>query len=169
VLRRDDSANDAFLFQQGPTKGLGKIQFHDYHLAYNSLDLPNGALFRDQIELFKAFLIKASPDQEQTKDIDYLLALGEILTLVAYGQLIIESKAFGDVQNELLDEIFDFMVRDFSKYALNLFMKPSNNDRQREMALKIIKAPVANPGRFEKIWEEQVYALKGQYKMKDQD
>lgn len=169
VLRRDDPADDAFLFQQGPTKGLGKIQFHDYHLAYDSLDLPNVAVFREQIEDFKAFLSTASPDQGQSRDIDYLLILGEILTLVAYGQLIIESQAIFEVQNGLIEEIFDFMVRDFSKYALNLFMKPSNSDRQKAMALKIIKAPVPNPGRFEKIWKEQVYALKGQYKMRDQD
>lgn len=169
VLRRDDPADDAFLFQQGPTKGLGKIQFHDYHLAYDSLDLPNVAVFREQIEDFKAFLSTASPDQGQSRDIDYLLILGEILTLVAYGQLIIESQAIFEVQDGLIEEIFDFMVRDFSKYALNLFMKPSNSDRQKAMALKIIKAPVPNPGRFEKIWKEQVYALKGQYKMRDQD
>lgn len=169
VLRRDDPADDAFLFQQGPTKGLGKIQFHDYHLAYDSLDLPNVTVFREQIEDFKTFLSTASPDQGQTKDIDYLLILGEILTLVAYGQLIIESQAIFEVQDGLIEEIFDFMVRDFSKYALTLFMKPSNSDRQKAMALKIIKAPVPNPGRFEKIWKEQVYALKGQYKMRDQD
>ncbi|MFH0789464.1 MAG: acyl-CoA dehydrogenase family protein [Pseudomonadota bacterium] len=169
VLRRDDPADDAFLFQQGPTKGLGKIQFHDYHLAYDSLDLPNVTVFREQIKDFKAFLSMASPDQGQTRDIDYLLVLGEILTLVAYGQLIIESQAIFEVQDGLIEEIFDFMVRDFSKYALNLFMKPSNNDRQKAMALKIIQAPVPNLGRFEKIWKEQVYALKGQYKMRDQD
>src|SRR5512137_648620 len=32
VPRRDDPSNDAFLFKQGPTRGLGKIQFHDYNL-----------------------------------------------------------------------------------------------------------------------------------------
>ncbi len=36
--------------------------------------------------------MKAGPDKKQSEDIDYLLALGEILTLVAYGQLIIESR-----------------------------------------------------------------------------
>ncbi len=169
VPRRDDTANDEFLFRQGPTKGLGKIQFHDYNIAYGSVNLPNVNIFKEQINLFKKFLAEAQPDEKQTKDIDYLLALGEILTLVAYGQLIIESRKFFEVEDDLLDEIFDFMVRDFSKYALNIHMKPSNSDRQKELSLDIIKTPIPNPGRFQKIWKEYVYALKGQYTMRDQD
>jgi acyl-CoA dehydrogenase len=165
VLRRDDPSNDEFLFRQGPTRGLGKIQFHDYHIAYNRVDLPNLQVFKDQIKLFKDFLLQAPPNETQVNDIDYLLALGEILTLVAYGQLIIESRKFFEVEDDLLDEIFDVMVRDFSKYALSLHMKPSNSGRQRSLSLKIIQPPVPNEKRFERIWENHVYALKGQYTM----
>jgi acyl-CoA dehydrogenase len=167
--RRDDTANDAFLFQQGPTKGLGKIQFHDYNIAYNSVDLPNVNKFKEQINLFKDFIMKAGPDKNQSADIDYLLALGEVLTLVAYGQLIIESRKFIDVEDDLLEEIFDFMVRDFSKYALNIHMKPSNTDKQKELSLKIIQTPLPNPARFERIFKDHVYSLKGAYKMRDQN
>jgi acyl-CoA dehydrogenase len=165
VPRRDDPSNDAFLFRQGPTRGLGKIQFHDYNLAYNFVNLPNVQVFKEQIKLFKDFLMQARPDEAQTNDIDYLLALGEILTLVAYGQLIIESRKFYDVEDDLLEEIFDGMVRDFSKYALSLHMKPSNSEKQRALSLKMIKPPVPNEKRFENIWETHVYALKGQYRM----
>ena len=113
--------------------------------------------------------MKAGPDKEQSGDIDYLLALGEVLTLVAYGQLIIESRKFFPVEDDLLEEIFDFMVRDFSKYALNIHMKPSNSDKQKELSLKIIRTPLPNPARFEKIYKEHVYSLKGAYKMRDQN
>ncbi|HQL83074.1 MAG TPA: acyl-CoA dehydrogenase, partial [Spirochaetota bacterium] len=169
VPRRDDTANDEFMFHQGPTKGLGKIQFHDYNIAYNSVDLPNVNIFKEQINLFKDFLMKAGPDKAQSSDIDYLLALGEVLTLVAYGQLIIESRKFIPVEDDLLEEIFDFMVRDFSKYALTIHMKPSNSDKQKELSLKIIKTPLPNAERFEKIYKDHVYALKGTYKMRDQN
>ncbi len=167
IARRDDACNDAFLFNQGPTKGLGKIQFHDYKIAYDSVDLPNVNLFKKQIELFKQFLVKAAPNDRQSEDIDYLLALGEILTIVGYGQLIIESRKYFPVNEDLLEEIFDFMVRDFSKFALNLHMKPSNSDRQRELTLRIIQSPVPDAERFGRLWTEQVYALKGAYKMRD--
>jgi acyl-CoA dehydrogenase len=168
VPRRDDPANDEYLFRQGPTKGLGKIQFHDYNIAYDSVDLPNVNIFKEQITLFKKFLAEASPSKEQSADIDYLLALGEILTLVAYGQLIIESRRYFTVEDDLLGEIFDFMVRDFSKYALNIHLKPSNSEKQKELSLKIVKTPLPNQARFEKIFNEHVYSLKGAYRMRDQ-
>ncbi|VFQ47322.1 acyl-CoA dehydrogenase family protein [Desulfoluna butyratoxydans] len=167
VPLRTDAANDDFLFDQGPTKGLGKVQFHDYTIAYNSVDLPNVNVFKEQIATFKEFLMKATPDKDQGRDIDYLLAVGDIFTLVAYGQLILEAKPLFDVEDDLIEEIFDFMVRDFAKYAVSLHGKPSNSEAQKEYCLKMVKSPVANPERFNKIWTEQVYAMKDQYKMKD--
>ncbi|MDR3554268.1 MAG: hypothetical protein P4L55_05905, partial [Syntrophobacteraceae bacterium] len=167
VERRDDPTNDDYLFRQGPTRGLGKIQFHDYNIAYDGCTLPNVEVFKEQIKLFKNLLTKAAPDKEQSRDIDYLLALGEILTLVAYGQLILESRGFFEVEDDLVDEIFDFMVRDFSKYALSIYSKPSNTDKQRELALAIIKHPVTDQALFDRVWKKHVYAMKDQYKMRD--
>jgi acyl-CoA dehydrogenase len=163
VPRRDDIKNDSFLFNQGPTSGLGKIRFHDYAIAYNSVDLPNVNTFKEQIKAFKTFLAKATPDKQQSRDIDYLLAVGDVFTLVAYGQLIIESSRMFGIEDDLLDEIFDFMIRDFSKYALALFSKPSNSDAQKEHCLTMIKSPVPNEARFLSIYENKVYALKGTY------
>ncbi|WP_250655432.1 hypothetical protein [Alkalimarinus coralli] len=82
--------------------------------------MPNVNVFKEQIEAFKTFLLKASPDEHQSKDIDYLLALGDCFTLVVYGQLI--------------DEIIDFLIRDFSKYAVTILTKPSNSEKQKELA-----------------------------------
>jgi acyl-CoA dehydrogenase len=169
IPRRDDVANDEFLFNQGPTKGLGKIQFHDYNIAYNSVDLPNVNVFKQQIKAFKNFLVKATPDAKQAKDIDYLLALGDCFTLVVYGQLILENKAIKEIDDALIEEIFDFMIRDFSKYAVNILTKPSNSETQTQLAKDFILSPVPNAERFEKIYQEQVYTLKGNYQMRDQE
>nr|HPJ40018.1 acyl-CoA dehydrogenase family protein [Spirochaetota bacterium] len=159
--------NDDFLFDQGPTKGLGKIQFHDYNIAYNSIDLPNVNVLKEQIKQFKGFLAKATPTAEQSKDIDYLLAMGELMTVVAYGQLIIENTKFYDVEDDVLDMIFDVLVRDFSKYALQLYQKKSNTDAQKEFCLKMIANPVADVDKFNRVWEKHVFAMKGQYRMND--
>lgn len=169
VPRRDDIANDDFLFDQGQTKGLAKIQFHDYNIAYNSVDLPNVDVFKQQISAFKTFLIKAGPDEQQAKDIDYLLALGDCFTLVVYGQLILENKPIKDIEDDLIEEIFDVMIRDFSKYAVNILTKPSNSLQQQELAKALIQSPVPNAKRFEKVFSEQVYTLKGEYQMRDQE
>ncbi len=68
VPRRDDAANDSFLFDQGPTKGLGYIQFHDYAQIFERFDLPNVRLFAEQAEVFKSMLATAAPTEAQTKD-----------------------------------------------------------------------------------------------------
>ncbi len=167
VPQRRDAKNDDFLFDQGPTKGLGKIQFHDYNIAYNSVNIPNVGIFKKQIEVLKEFLATATPSEEQSKDIDFLLIIGELFTLVAYGQLILENKKIYNVEDDLIDQIFDFMVRDFSKFGLQLYSKPSASDKQQEICLKMIMKPVVNAARFDKIWKEHVYAMKGQYKMND--
>ena len=167
IPRMDKAENDDFLFNQGPTKGLGKIQFHDSNIAYSSLDLPNIAVFREQIEVFREFMLKATPDKEQAKDIDFLLNVGELFTLVAYGQLIIENAKIYNVEDDIIDQIFDFMVRDFSRFALILYSKTSSTEAQQEICLKMIRKPVVDKERYMRVWENHVYSLKGQYKMND--
>lgn len=164
IPRRNDARNDDFLFDQGPAKGLGDIQFHDYNIAYDSVHLPNVDIFKGQIAIFKELGLKAPPSQEQSKDIDFLLTVGELFTLVAYGQLIIENSKIYGVEDDLLDQIFDFMVRDFSKFALQLYSKPSSTKNQMEYCMKMIKKPVVNQERFNNV-VKQVYALKGLYEM----
>ncbi len=165
VPRRDDGSNDDFLFDQGPTKGLGKIKFHDYHIAYNSYDLPNLNLFKEQIELFKEMAMKAPPSAEQAKDIDFLLTAGEMFTLVVYGQLILENAKIYGIEPEVIDQIFDFMVRDFSKFALQMYSKPSSSAGQMEQCLKMIKKPVVDEERYTKVWQNHVLSMKDQYTM----
>lgn len=163
VGKRQDATNDDFLFDQGPTAGLAKIRFHDYKLAYDGVDLPNVAVFRGQIEAFRNLLSQAGPDEAQAKDIDYMLALGECFCLVAYGQLILENAPHLGADDDLIDRIFDFMVRDMSRHALNVFNKPGSSAEQRQKALAIIQSPVANGERFARVWQTQVLALKGSY------
>ena len=165
ISKRDDPKNDDFLFNQGATKGLGKIRFHDFNTAYNSVDLPNIHVFKEQIEIFKEFLMTATPSQEQSKNIDFLLSLGELFTLVAYGQLIIEKAEMENIENDLLDQIFDFMIRDFSKYALQIYSKTGSTETQMALCMKMIKKPVLNEERFQKIWQNSVYTLKDTYEM----
>lgn len=169
VPKRNDASQDDFLFHQGPTKGLGKIQFHDYSIAYNSISLPNIEVFKKQISILKKLLMLAKPSKQQTEDFDFLLILGELFTLVAYGQLLIENAKLYDIDNDLLDQIFDFMVRDFSKFALQLYSKTSSTRLQMIFCTLMIKKPVANPKRFEKIWNEQVFSLRGVYSMNEEE
>jgi len=162
-----DDRNDSFLLNQGPTSGLSKIQFHDYNIAYNSKDLPNINILKKQITVFKEFLAKATPTKAQSSDIDYLLAIGELMTVVAYGQLIIENANIQKVEDDVLDMIFDVLVRDFSKYAVQLYQKKSNSPEQLAYCMKMIMNPVPDMEKFMRVWEKWVYPMKSEYKMND--
>ncbi|MDX9723418.1 MAG: hypothetical protein RBU37_21905 [Myxococcota bacterium] len=168
---QSEPRNDDFLFAQGPTKGLGKIRFHDFAPAYASVDLPNVAVFRRQIEAFKVFLMASAADATasaaQAKDIDFLLSLGELFTLVAYGQLILEYRGLHpeELSLDLVEQIFDFMVRDFSTYALQLYHKPSSTPKQMELALALIAKPVGDAERFERVWRDELWPLRDAYEM----
>ncbi|MFH2065422.1 MAG: acyl-CoA dehydrogenase family protein [Pseudomonadota bacterium] len=167
VPRLNGAENDDYLFQQGPTKGYAKIQFHDFRKTFATKDLPNINMFREQIRVYEEFLMASGMElgDQMLKDFDFLLAVGEIFTLVAYAQLIVESAAIEKIDDDLLDQIFDFMVRDFSKYALDIYSKNSATEKQQEICLKMIKKPVKNMERFEKVLREHVYSLVDTYHM----
>jgi acyl-CoA dehydrogenase len=165
VPRRDDPQDDRFLFQQGPARGLGNIRFHDYAAAYESYDLPNIQLFKEQISLFKELLAYATPSEAQQKDVDFLLALGEIFALVVYGQLILENAVIYNIEADLLDQIFDCLVRDFSRDALNIFSKPTSTQAQMNYSLCMIQKPAQDEERYKRVWEQHVLEQKDAYTM----
>jgi acyl-CoA dehydrogenase len=168
VPKMDVAKHDEFLFNQGPAGGLERVRFHDYHKAYNSIELPNVNVFKEQIETFREMIANASPSFEQMRDFDFLASLGELFTLLVYGHLIIEAKhvyiGLYDVSDELLDQIFEVFVRDFSKFAVELMAKPTTTEEQLNYCRKMVKRPVPSKDRFEKVLEE-VYSLKDAYEM----
>ena len=162
--QQSHARNDDFLFRQGPTKGLGKIQFHDYRPAFDRFPLPNVKVFQEQIEVFREFLTSATPDDQQKKDIDFLMSLGEIFTLVVYAQLILENSRIYKIDNDLVDQMFDFMVRDFSKFALQLLGKTSSTPEQVEYCRKMLRKPAVDAQRYGRVWENYLVPLKDLYK-----
>jgi len=165
VPRIDAAKDDLFLFKQGPARGLGKVQFHDLNPVFERWDTPNVNLFQEQIKAFKEFLVGAMPDQEQQKDVDYLLALGEIFSLIAYGQLILENAEIYGIEHDLINQIFDVLVRDFSGFALDLHNKPSSSTGQMDCSLKMIRKPEVDQDQYLGVWKDYVYALKDAYVM----
>jgi acyl-CoA dehydrogenase len=157
------TGSDDFLFDQGPTRGLGKIQFHDYQPIFEEFPLPNVKLFQEQAEVFKRLLAKATPSDEQRRDIDFLMSMGEMFTLVVYGQLALEEAKLQGLETDLVDQIFDFMVRDFSKYAVELHGKQSSTREQMKYLLEMIRKPAVDERRYENVWTHHVHALKDAY------
>lgn len=165
VPTQSQPTNDDFLFHQGGTKGLGQIQFHDYRKAFEGVDLPNVRRFAEQAEIFKELLASDPPGPEQMKDVAFLLAGGEIFALVVYAQLILENAKIYGIADDLLDQIFDFMVRDMSKFALGLLSQPSSTEKQAACCRRMMQKAVHDPARYARVWEGEVAPLSGKYEM----
>ena len=165
VPTRRDAADDDFLFRQGPARGLGKIQFQDWRAAYAPFaDIPNVARFMEQAEGLSTLLSTAPPSEEQQAELGFLLTLGELFTLVPYGQLILEQAALAGVDADTVDSIFDVLVRDFSGHAVTLHGHSSSTEAQQSWALDHVRKPVGDPERFERVWSE-VEGYAGEYQM----
>ena len=165
VAKQTQQADDAFVFAQGPAKGLSRIQFHDFRKAYQLFECSNVKLFWEQIQVFQESLMMASPNPEQQKDIDFLLTAGELFTLIVYGQLILEQAKLMELSPIIIDQIFELMVEDFARFALDFYHKPRATEKQLAYAQQMIKRPHYSPAAKAKIWHEQILSLKGTYEM----
>ena len=166
IPRRDDAANDDFLFQQGPTKGLSHIRFHDYQPIFEASSLPNVVIFREQVAAFREMLQEATPGESQANDIDFLMAVGELFALVVYAQLLLEAVAIDAVDEGLVDQIFDVFVRDFSRHATTLHGKPTTTPAQAEYCVRMLQRPQPDAERFQQVWDEHVFAQRDVYEMR---
>lgn len=161
---RDDASDDAFFFAQGPARGASKVRFQDWVPVYEKYSaVPNVGRFYEQVLAFRQFLTESAPNEEQQRDLDFLLNVGHLFSLVVYGHLILESA--DAVSTEVLDQIFDFQVRDFSAYAVALYSKPSSTEAQQAWAVGALRKPVVNAARFDAVWGE-VLAYDGVYEMR---
>ncbi|CBH47956.1 MULTISPECIES: acyl-CoA dehydrogenase family protein [Prescottella] len=166
VGTRTDATDDDFFWRQGPARGSGKVQFHDWTRAYvEHGDIPDVARFHEQALAFRELLATAGPDEAQLADLDFLLTLGHLFELVVYGQLILEQADIVGLDRDLLEQIFDVLIRDFSGHAVALHGKPSSTQAQQEWALGVIRKPVVDAARFDRVWEK-VAAYDGAYEMR---
>ncbi|GAB09735.1 putative acyl-CoA dehydrogenase [Gordonia araii NBRC 100433] len=162
---RLDAADDEFFFNQGPTRGAGRVQFADWKPVYEKHShIANVATFYGQAGKFAEFLATAAPDAAQQKDLDFLLTVGQLFSLVVYGQLILEQAELTALDDDTVAQVFDTLIRDFSSYAVDLLGKPSATAAQQDWARGAIAAPTPDADRFDRVWQ-RVQAYNGAYEM----
>jgi acyl-CoA dehydrogenase len=163
---RNDPADDVFFWAQGPARGASKVQFADWATVYQRhVKIPNVAVFYEQARALKELLVTAAPDPDQMKDLDFLLVVGHLFTLIVYGQLILEQADLIGLDADLVDQIFEVQIRDFSQYAVALHGKSSSTTAQQDWALAAVRRPVTDSHRFDRVWEK-VRAYDGAYEMR---
>ncbi len=158
--------DDTFLFAQGPTRGLGRIGFPDWRPVFDRFaHVPNVALFREQAEALVAMVQEAplTPGQ-MGDDLDFQQCLAQIFTLVPYGQLVLEQAEISETGEGVVDLVFEWLVRDFATYAIDLHGKASSTAEQQRWVLDSIRKPVVDAERDESVYAE-VRALADAYVM----
>ena len=163
---RYEADDDAFLFAQGPTRGLGKVKFPDWRPVFDRFaEVANVALFREQAEALIA-LVEAAPltPEQIGEDLDFQLSLAELFTLLPYGQLILEQAELADTHHDIVDLIFEWLVRDFTAYAIDLHGKASSTEAQQRWVVDSIRKPVIDALREDRVYPE-VRALADAYVM----
>ena len=178
---RQDAADDAYLFHQGPAKGLGSIGFSDWRPVFDRFaHLPNVALLLEQINAFTQLVLTAPPTESQQKDLDYLQVLGQLFTQIVYAQLILESAALAmdgghtrpgsvsdlsDLTEAHLDRIFAVFVGDTARLAVELHGQASATEAQSTAAMTLLRKPVIDRAAEDEFVSE-VLAYSGAYEMK---
>jgi alkylation response protein AidB-like acyl-CoA dehydrogenase len=179
-VRQDDS-DDAYLFHQGPAKGLGSIGFADWRPAFDRFThLVNVGIFRQQIDAFTQLVLTAPPTDAQQKDLDYLQVLGQLFAQIVYAQLILESAALAiddgqtrpgsvsdlsDLSEAHLDRIFAVFVRDMAEQAVQLHGQASATEEQSVAVLSIVRKPRID-AEAENTFVTEVLSYSGTYEMK---
>ncbi len=166
IQQQKEAQDDDYLFRQ-KTGTLATIKFPSYELAYKDLTSPNIEVFREQVELFKNLLTSAPPNKEQVKNIDYMLAAGELFTLIVYAQLILENAKIYQTDQGVVEQIFTFLIKDFSAFSLQMILGHDNSSEQEEIFYQMIKKPIADKDVDDLVWQNFVYSLKDQYIMND--
>ena len=107
-----------------------------------------GFYFKKETAIFanlKAFLVNCPPDTAQARDMDFLLAGGELFTLVAYGQLILESAGLQGVDDD------DQFVQPFLRLRTAVGQQVVGGDvvhqRERERARRPARCEAPRPPR----------------------
>jgi hypothetical protein len=72
-------------------------------------------------------LPRPAPRSPSSATWDFTLALGELFTLVVYSHLILEQAELIELEDDVLDTVFDVLVRDFYAGAVDLHGKRSSS------------------------------------------
>ena len=166
IPSRTDPADDSFFWAQGPARGAASVTFADWTVPYEKhAGVPNVGRFLEQARALASMLTTAGPQADQQQDLDFLLTVGHLFSLVVYGQLVLEQAEATALDPDVLDQIFDVQVRDFSAYAVALHGRSSSTPAQQEWALGAVRKPVVDSDRFTRVWD-QIHALDGAYEMR---
>lgn len=167
IGRVDIAKDDVNIFNQR-LGGLSKVGFPRYDAVYENVDIQNIKIFKNQIDTFRDLLSNAAPDVSLHKNMDYMLNIGEIFTMIVYAQLVLEGALLNDLDERMINQIFGYFIKDMNGYALNQLNNQNNSEEQEKYLTKIVLIKPSVDKEVDQVfWEEFVEPLDGAYIMKD--
>ena len=75
---------------------------------------------------------------------------------------------FDNVDPDILNQIFDFMVRDFARFALQIYGMHNTKDEQRAYCKEIMLIRRGgDDAQYRRVWDGVVLPLNGEYAMNE--
>jgi acyl-CoA dehydrogenase len=102
---------------------------------------------------------------EQRGNMDYMLAVGKMFTLIVYAQLIAENCKLKTVDSVVTDQVFSVMVRDFAELAFSQLANFKNSIQQEKVLRDMLKTPNIDAQIEQSLWDNFVAPLNGAYIM----
>jgi acyl-CoA dehydrogenase len=168
VDRRTEATHDAFLFSQGDAGGLRDVRFHGWSVAFERRrHLPNVALLLEQLASLRELLSGAPLTPAQAHDLDLSLAIGSLFSVAVQAHLVLEATDLHELGDDALDQIFEVLVGDFSRCALELYGRRGLSARQAPLALRMVRRPACDAARFARVRDGEVLTLRDAYTMND--
>lgn len=153
------ASNDSCVFNQSSGK-MSTITFGDYQKTLYKCRLPNVTQFVAQAELLRTLFAESCPNKDELKNMDYMVNLGHMFTMLPYAQLILEAAELYEIAPEIVNQLFSFFVTDFARYALNQYSGQKNPLRREELLRSIIDIrPIHNQEEYDKLWAETICPL----------
>jgi len=160
--------SDDFLFAQGATtKATRNVALGNYEEIYEKFSTPNLNIFKLQIKTFVELIQELQLSKEDATDIDLMLSIGELLTLIIYGQLILEFAEFDKTDLDTIDMIFHVFIRDFSRFATELAGKEKISEKSSISCLKLVQKAHYDQTQIDSFYQKSVLSLKDTYRMNE--
>lgn len=152
-----DAVDENSYLLEAKSSGLSTIKFPPLAPSFKPLlALPNVRRFVRQVSAFRAFLRVTELHQRAASEMSVSLMLGELLAIVAYGQLIAERASSLSLPPPLVSIIFHCLINDFSATALSLASAPWLDARGRRMAQRMIDVPRTPQSEWDAVAEQML-------------
>lgn len=166
VVLSDRTAHDDSnaLFKQGFGK-VKLIRFDNYLKSFGDCELPNVKVFLEQAAALGHFSNTCPMTKAQESNPDFAVNIAKLFASIVYGQLFFEKARFDGIEDAVIDQCFNYLIRDNNVYALNLLDAYAGHleEGQKEALEGIHRSPVNDFAQEEALIEDYVLALDGEY------